>query len=100
MTKKLSPEPLQLFAANNSKILTYGSKLINIDLELQRNFSWKFLIASVSIPIIRADFLENFGLLVDLKQRKLIDSAPILSLSGVSVATDAISVNLILGDTY
>ncbi|GFU69522.1 hypothetical protein TNCV_1350821 [Trichonephila clavipes] len=41
-TKKLNPEPLQLFAANNSNILTYGSKLLNIDLGLRRNFSWKF----------------------------------------------------------
>ncbi|GFQ99397.1 peptidase A2 domain-containing protein [Trichonephila clavata] len=58
MFKKLSPEPLQLFAANNSKILSYGSKLLNIDLGLRRNFSWKFLIASVPIPIIGADFLD------------------------------------------
>ncbi|GFW14501.1 gag-pol polyprotein [Trichonephila clavipes] len=95
MFKKLSPEPLQLFAANNSKILTYGSKLLNIDLGLRRDFSWKFLIASVPIPIIGADFSENFGLLVDLKRRKLIDSVTTLSLSGISVVTDTISVKLI-----
>ncbi|GFR08686.1 transposon Ty3-I Gag-Pol polyprotein [Trichonephila clavata] len=100
MFKKLSPEPLQLFAANNSKILTYGSKLLNIDLGLRRKFSWKFLIASVPIPIIGADFLENFGLLVDLKRRKLIDSVTTLSISGISAATDIISVKLISGDTY
>ncbi|GFQ79625.1 hypothetical protein TNCT_501881 [Trichonephila clavata] len=95
MFKKLSPEPLQLFAANNSKILTYGSKLLNIDLGLRRKFSWKFLIASVSITIIGADFLENFGLLVDLKRRKLIDSVTALSISGISAETDIISVKLI-----
>ncbi|GFQ90225.1 retrovirus-related Pol polyprotein from transposon 297 [Trichonephila clavata] len=97
MLKKLSPEPLQLLAANNSKILTYGSKLLNIDLGLRRKFSWKFLIASVPIPIIGADFLENFGLLVDLKRRKLIDSVTALSISGISAATDIISVKLISG---
>ncbi|GFX58394.1 gag-pol polyprotein [Trichonephila clavipes] len=100
MFKKLSPEPLQLFATNNSKILTYGSKLLNIDLRLQRDLSWKFLIASVPIPIIGADFFENFGLLVDLKRRKLIDSVTTLSLSGISAATVTISVKLISGDTY
>ncbi|GFV68704.1 uncharacterized protein TNCV_821671 [Trichonephila clavipes] len=100
MFKKLSPEPLQLLAANNSKILSYVSKLLNIDLGLRRDFSWKSLIASVPIPIIGADFLENFGLLVDLKRRKLIDSVTTLSLSGISAATDTISVKLISGDTY
>ncbi|GFY37362.1 transposon Ty3-G Gag-Pol polyprotein [Trichonephila inaurata madagascariensis] len=92
MFKKLSPEPLQLFVANNSKILTYGSKLLNIDLGLRRNLSWKFLIAFVPIPIIGADLLENFGLLVDLKRRNLIDS---VTMSGISAATDTISVKLI-----
>ncbi|GFT96556.1 transposon Ty3-G Gag-Pol polyprotein [Trichonephila clavipes] len=97
MFKKLSPEPLQLFAANNSKILTYGSKLLNIDLGLRGDLCWKFLIASVPILIIGANFLENFGLLVDLKRRKLIDSVTTLSLSGISAATDTISVKLISG---
>ncbi|GFQ75573.1 gag-pol polyprotein [Trichonephila clavata] len=100
MFKKLSPEPLHLFAANNSIILTYGSKLLNINLGLRRKFSWKFLIASVPIPIIGADFSENFGLLVDLKRRKLIDSVTAISISGISAATDIISVKLISGDTY
>ncbi|GFX68976.1 gag-pol polyprotein [Trichonephila clavipes] len=67
---------------------------------LRRDFSWKFLIASVPIPIIGADFLENFELLVDLKLRKLVDSVTTLSLSGISAATDTISVKLISGDTY
>ncbi|GFR05290.1 gag-pol polyprotein [Trichonephila clavata] len=100
MFKKLSPEQLQLFAANNSNILTYGSKLLNIELGLRRNFSWKFLIASVPIPIIGAHFLENFGLLVDLKRRKLIDSVNTLSISDISAVTDIISVRLISDDTY
>ena len=98
--KNLQPDPLQLFAANNSKILTYGSKLLNIDLGLRRNFNWKFLIATVPIAIIGADFLEHFGLLIDLKRHKLIDSLTHLSSSGISTKINYLSVKLISGETY
>ena len=63
-----------LFAANGSEIKTYGVKLLSIDLGLRRIFSWPFIIAEVSKPIIGADFLKHHGILVDLKQRCLRDS--------------------------
>lgn len=59
-TKNLKPDSLELFAANNSKIRTYGTKLINVDLGLRRNFNWKFLIADVPTPIIGAGFFTTF----------------------------------------
>lgn len=96
----MRPDSLELFAANNTKINTYGTKLLNVDLGLRRSFNWKFLIASVPMPIIGADFLENFGLLVDLKRRRLIDSITKLTQIGTTAKTnDYFSIKLISGDS-
>lgn len=97
--KNLIPDKLQLFAANNSRIFTYGHKLLNVDLGLRRDFNWKFLIATVPIPILGADFLEHFGLLIDLKRRKLIDNITNLSLKGIAANSNTFSVKLISGDS-
>lgn len=98
--RHLKPDPLQLFAANDSKICTYGSKLLNVDLGLRRDFTWKFLMANVPIPIIGADFLQNFDLLIDLKRRKLIDNVTKLTQPGIiSKSPDYFSVKLISGNS-
>ena len=62
-----------LRAANNTIIKTYGRKKINLDLDLDRHLTWAFLLADVSKPILGADFLEYYGLTVDLKKRLLLD---------------------------
>lgn len=49
---------------------------------MRRKFVWTFVIANVSRPIIGADFLVNFGLLVDIKRKRLVDS--ITSLSSIA----------------
>lgn len=72
-------QSFELSAANGSIISTYGSKLLNVDLGLRRKFSHIFILASVSRPIIGADFLIKHGLLVDLKHQKLIDPKTNLS---------------------
>lgn len=98
--QKLRPDALELFAANNTRIHTYGTKLLNVDLGLRRSFNWKFLIASVPVPIIGADFLENFGLLIDLKHRRLIDNITKFVHVGTSaMSTNHFSVKLISGDS-
>lgn len=58
--------PYDLFAANGSIIRTFGWKQLSIDLGLGRDFRWRFIIADVTKPIIGADFLHHFNLLVDL----------------------------------
>ncbi|GBM44911.1 hypothetical protein AVEN_94515-1 [Araneus ventricosus] len=50
---------LKPFAANGTTISTFGEKLLTLDLNLRRVFRWPFIIASVSHPIIGADFLKN-----------------------------------------
>jgi hypothetical protein len=40
-----------------------------------RQFVWTFLLAAVDFAIIGADFLKQFGLVVDLSARRLLDTA-------------------------
>lgn len=68
-----------LSAANGTIIQTFGTKLLSLELGLRRNFKFPFILASVDRPIIGADFLAEYGLLVDLRGRRLID--PITGLS-------------------
>lgn len=96
---KLNPDSFELIAANNTKIYTYGSKMLDVNLGLRRSFKFKFLIASVPTPIIGADFLSHFGLIVDLKNRRLIDSVTNLSVSGITTSSFAPSLKLISGDS-
>lgn len=62
-----------LYAANKTPIPTYGERTITLDLGMRRPYSWTFVIAAVSRPIIGADFLHHHDLLVDLRGRKIID---------------------------
>jgi hypothetical protein len=57
-----------LFAANNTSIQVYGSKLLIVDLKLRRTFKWVFTVADVRKPILGADFLSHYHLLPDLKR--------------------------------
>ena len=94
--KKLFKAALKLFAANNTSILTYDSKLLNSG--LRHSFEWKFLVANVPMPLIGADFLENFALIIDLKHHKTIDSTTKLSQIGKFVKyTQNSSIKLISG---
>ena len=75
--KKIHGEPTsyKLFAANNTRIDTYGETFRTIDIELRRDIKWNFTIAAVPYPILSADLLTHYGLLVDLRSRRLIDSS-------------------------
>lgn len=72
----------KLYAANNSEIKTFGTIILELNLSLRRSFKWNFVIANVSQPIIGADFLSHFNLLVDLKARRLVDKITSLSVPG------------------
>lgn len=71
-----------LVAANGTSIPTYGKRLVKVALGLRREFSWVFTIANVSRPIIGADFLTHFNLLVDLRGRTLIDRLTLIKTKG------------------
>lgn len=78
---------LVLYAANSSQIKTYGTEVLSPDFRLRRDLSWSFFIADVPIPIIGADFLKHFALLVDLKNQQIIDSTTSLTSKGLIIKT-------------
>ncbi|UYV62609.1 hypothetical protein LAZ67_2001306, partial [Cordylochernes scorpioides] len=73
----------KLYAANGTEIVTYGTKVRNLDIGLRRQFQWPFVIANTNRAIIGRDFLNNFGLVIDLKNKCLIDGITNLSIRGV-----------------
>lgn len=78
-----------LSAANGSVINTYGSKLIEVDLGLRRKFTHHFVLASVNRPIIGADFLAKFNILVDIQNKRLVDNETSLSIAATYIKTNS-----------
>ena len=64
---------MPLVTANNTTIITYGTSKRVIDVGLKRDYTWNFIVADVQQPIIGADFLIHYSLLVDLRSRCLRD---------------------------
>lgn len=87
-----------LHAANGSRIKVYGKKFVATDLGLRRKFNWLFLVADVGMPIIGADFLAAFGILVDLKHRRLIDGLTKLTTMGGITNAAIHSVTVVASD--
>lgn len=75
-TKEIcNPSPSRkLYAANNTQINTYGQKTLTVDLGLSRKYTWSFIVADVTSPIIGADFLRHYDLLADAKRQRLIEN--------------------------
>jgi hypothetical protein len=82
------PLPFTLYAANSTIIPTYGEKTLTLDFNLRRPYKWRFIVAAVSKPIIGADFLNHHNLLVDLKNRRLIDNTTKLTTNTTGRYTD------------
>lgn len=87
---------LQLFAANGSPIKTYGDRLLTIDLGLRWAFKWKFCVANVQKPILGADFLKHYALLVDIRNRRLIDNVTQLKINDTVSQVTSRSINTIV----
>lgn len=69
----------ELFAANGTIIATYGYIPMSLDLGLRRTFTWQFIVADVSKPIIGVDFLGYYNLLVDCRNQLLVDGVTTLT---------------------
>ncbi|CAH8592531.1 unnamed protein product [Dicrocoelium dendriticum] len=72
-----------LRAANGSPIASYGQRMMNLDLNLRRDFHWVFTVASAPFAIIGIDFLRHFGLLVDAGRNRILDDHTKLRVDGV-----------------
>lgn len=65
------PHDRTILAANGSAIKTYGYQEQIIQLG-DKKFRWNFLLANIKNPLLGADFLTHFNLMVDLKGNRLI----------------------------
>lgn len=74
----------ELSAANGTVIHTYGYASLRLDLGLRRDFVWRFVIADVNKAIIGVDFLAHFNLVVDVRNKRLIDNITSLNVSATS----------------
>lgn len=83
---------ISLYAANGSAIKTYGQKRLELNLGLRRSFNWTFIIADVKQPIIGADFIKHYKLLIDLANNKLIDETTLITTIGSVIRTKVIAI--------
>ncbi|GFU85652.1 transposon Ty3-I Gag-Pol polyprotein [Trichonephila clavipes] len=99
LTKFSVKQDLELYAANGSRISTYG--IIKLELDfffffgLRRSFPWSFLVADVSDPIIGADFLERFELLIFVRNRRLLDVLASLFVRGTVKQAQSLGLTLV-----
>ena len=90
-TDRIHRQGYDLQAVNSSKIATYGTRSLTFNLGLRRSFPWIFTLADVNHAIIGADFFRHFNLLVDLRNRSLIDAVIHLHINGITSPLPALS---------
>ena len=70
----VKPTAVSLSSANGQPIKCIGEATILFSIpQLRREYSWTFVVAETTYPLIGIDFLTNFNLLVDCQKRKLVD---------------------------
>lgn len=94
LQQRRSKSDFELSAANGTSISTYGYTHLDLDLGLRRDFPWRFIVGDVTKAIIGADFLKFYGLLVDIRNQRLLDNTTTLSVIG-SPANSSISISSI-----
>lgn len=89
----------ELAAANSSTIATYGTVPLVLNLGLRRDFTWNFVVADVSKPIIGADFLDHYKLLVDISNKRLSDSTTNRTIRGGTMMGNTVSIKTVNGSS-
>ena len=77
---KNKPSSLQLTAANGQPISSWGDRWIPLQFG-NRRFEWSFQLADVDQPLLGADFLKAFNLLVDVAAAQILDSSSLQVIS-------------------
>ena len=96
--KNKTPTNFKLYAANNTCIDTYGESFRTLHLGI-RPITWNFCVASVPYPIIGADLIAHYGLLPDLKGRRLIDSQNNVYVSGIVKSVPQLAISTVKPST-
>lgn len=99
LRQQRKPSEYKLSAANGSVINTYGTAQMHLDLGLRRDFSWNFVVADVEKPIIGADFIAHYGLLVDCKHKRILDGITSLYSPATLKTCDQASIKAISGNS-
>ena len=94
-TLKKKPSDIVLFAANDSRVPTFGEINVTLNLNLRRAFKWNFCVAQVPYPIIGADLLAHFHLVPYLHESRLVDTTTGLSSSGFLKSASICGLSLI-----
>ena len=89
----------ELFAANETRIATYGTLAMELNLSLRRAFKWHFTVADVQTPIIGLDFLGHYGLLVDPTKKRLLDTTTQLTTRGYAANCKQLMIKTVNGDS-
>ena len=66
---------------------------------LRRDFTWRFVVAEVTKPIIGVDFLSFYNLLVDVRNRRLLDATTQLATQGQAVTGTVQSIKVVTGSS-
>ena len=82
-------------AANGTPIRTYGIRYNELCFGGHR-FGWDFVTAKVAVPLLGADFLCAHGLLVDVKNRRLIDAVTFCSYTCTLSGADSLRLSSML----
>lgn len=98
--QSINPVQSNLFAANKTPINIYGTEVVSLNLNLRREIMWAFIIADINVPIIGADFLHNFDLMVDIKNAQLVDNITKLSAVGEIHQTSVPLISVINDSKY
>ena len=61
---------------------------------LRRSFHWTFVIADTVNPLLGADFIHHFELIVDGKNCRLVDSATKCYCSARSVSNQILNISI------
>ena len=70
----LNPTPVKLSAVNGRDMECFGKTVVVIGiLGLRRSYTWTALAADTVNPLLGADFLRHYGLILDYSNGKLID---------------------------
>ncbi len=81
-------------SAVNLKLPPYGTRSLTLNLGLRRTFHWAFIVADVRKPILGADLLYNFSLLVDVKHHQLLNGLTRLRVQGIATQDPPLSPTL------
>ena len=83
LERKNQQDTFGLLMANNSQIVTNRTCSLTLNLGLRRTFRCVFMKANVCNLILGTDFVKHYGLIVDMRCRRLLDTRSRHSVQGV-----------------